>query len=120
MLNFDYIGEIIKHKLLRMKGKAHDFHEKEKTNEIKKSNDILLGKLFEISRGKHSLIGGLQNNSPSFSLKSLNYVQKSKEFERIDNENEKIMERILSQGIFALTEFYTNFYYLIYSFYNIK
>lgn len=85
-----------------MKNKAHDFHEKEKTNDIKKSNDILLEKLLNISQGKHSLLGSIQNTSPTFSLKSLNHKQKMREYERIDYENEKMIERILSQGIFTL------------------
>lgn len=57
----------------------------------------MLGKLFEISKGKNSYMASLKSSSQS-SLKSLHYVQKKREIERIEAENLKMMDRIMHQG----------------------
>ena len=77
----------------------------EKINEIKRRNQILLEKLLDISKGKRvrSLVHSWQCDVKQEHLlqgqvqaRSLNYQQKKKEAERIDAENQKIMERIVS------------------------
>ena len=65
------VGDLKKLRLLHIKSKAHDFHEKEKLNNIKKSNDLLLGKLLEISQGKHTFVGATKDLSAALSMKSL-------------------------------------------------
>ncbi|CDW76589.1 UNKNOWN [Stylonychia lemnae] len=69
-----------------------------KINEIKRSNQILLEKLLDISKGKRCEVKqeNLQLTLPQ--QKSLNYQVKKKEAERIDTENQKIMERIVNQN----------------------
>lgn len=57
--------------------------------DIKRNNQHLLDKLMDISKGKTS--SSNQNNirsvSHKFTSKSLNYISKKREAERIDKEN---------------------------------
>jgi hypothetical protein len=66
----------------------------EKIHGIKKSNQLLLDKLVEISKGKWSSVVS-HVGSPITGQKSLNYHKKKKEAERIDNENQRLMQRII-------------------------
>jgi Hemingway/CFA97 len=69
-------------------------------NEIKRTNQVLLERLLDISKGKNVSVGRHNELSPSQTTgpRSLNYINKRKEADRIDRENQKIMERIIKQG----------------------
>jgi hypothetical protein len=56
----------------------------------------LLEKLLDISKGKRSDVKQENFRLEKPPSKSLNYQLKKKEAERIDSENHKIMERIVS------------------------
>ena len=81
-----------------------------KINEIKKNNQVLLERLLDISKGKNvKLIDNrfilfikcqVKQENIAATLqapRSLNYILKRREAERIDRENQKIMERIIKQ-----------------------
>lgn len=73
----------------------------EKIIQIRKSNQILLDKLLDISKGKWSTVGHNGVNPPTtkkVAPKSLNHVAKKKELQRIDEENIKMMNRIVNQA----------------------
>ena len=79
----------------------------EKINEIRRHNQILLDKLVDISKGRQYYYLALYWRRPNHSVgapkkrehpKSLNYYSKKREAERIDLENQKIMQRIVKQG----------------------
>jgi hypothetical protein len=76
--------------------RAHEYLESKKIFEIKKNNQYLLDKLMEISKGKQSGTNQKNLKVPRGASKSLNYVSKKKEAERIDRENQKILSRILN------------------------
>lgn len=77
---------------------------------LNKTNDILLGKLLDISKGKNTFIANVSNSSSVQNLhsclvpthhhkvKSLHYLAKKHEFDRIEKENLKLMNRIANQG----------------------
>jgi hypothetical protein len=69
-------------------------------SEIKRTNQVLLERLLDISKGKNVSVGRHNEVSPSqvSAPRSLNYINKRKEADRIDRENQKIMERIIKQG----------------------
>lgn len=69
-------------------------------SEIKRTNQVLLERLLDISKGKNVSVGRHNEVSPSqvTAPRSLNYINKRKEADRIDRENQKIMERIIKQG----------------------
>ena len=71
-----------------------------KLNEIKRTNQVLLERLLDISKGKNVSVGRHNEISPGVATapRSLNYLNKRKEADRIDRENQKIMERIIKQG----------------------
>ncbi len=62
---------------------------------MKKNNQILLDRLLQISKGKQLSVGMArrQLNPP----KSLNYSKMKREAEKIDSENQKLLNRILQQ-----------------------
>ena len=100
---------MLKFRIINNKLKSHEFAENgtvressnlsEKINEIKRQNQILLDKLMDISKGKWvRLVSGVPNNLHHIQSsvkskdgkngpRSLNYVAKKKEAERIDHEN---------------------------------
>lgn len=62
---------------------------------------MLLTRLMEISKGKWSSVGTKGRNPPNTKKKgpkSMNYLNKKKELQRIDRENMKMMNRIIQQG----------------------
>ena len=63
--------------------------------EIRKNNAHLLDKLLYISKGKNCLVKQQNIKIEKPPSKSLNYISKKKEAERIDRENQKIMQRII-------------------------
>lgn len=67
--------------------KSHEEREKMRIVEIKKSNQVLLDRLLEISKGKTSQTNQKNLKVPRCASKSLNYFHKKKEAERIDREN---------------------------------
>ena len=56
----------------------------------------MLDKLLEISKGKQSCTNQKNLKVPRAASKSLNYVSKKREAERIDRENQKILNRIIN------------------------
>lgn len=68
--------------------------------DIKRTNQVLLERLLDISKGKNVSVGRHNELSPSIvsGPRSLNYLNKRKEADRIDRENQKIMDRIIKQG----------------------
>jgi hypothetical protein len=69
----------------------------EKMIEIKRNNQHLLDKLIVISAGKKCPFTQKNFLRPDYlQSKSLNYVVKKREAERIDYENQKIMMRIIN------------------------
>ena len=89
---------MLKLRILNNRLKSHEFEGNERINEIKKNNQLLLDKLLDISKGKFSA-PGMKAKQPKRKTgpKSLNYVTKKKELERIDRENMKLMNRIVNQ-----------------------
>ena len=69
--------------------KTHEYQESKRIVEIKRNNQHLLDKLMDISKGKSSSVNqkNLRSASTKFTSKSLNYVSKKREAERIDREN---------------------------------
>lgn len=93
--------ELLKLRIMNNKLKSHEFDENEKIIGIRKSNQVLLDKLLEISKGKWSSVGRKGVNVPAAKKvgpKSLNYLNKKRELQRIDQENIKMMNRIVNQG----------------------
>jgi hypothetical protein len=90
---------MLKLRILNNRLKSHEFEANERINEIKRNNQLLLDKLLDISKGKFAA-PGMQHKLPSKrgGPKSLNYVAKKRELERIDNENMKLMNRIVTQN----------------------
>lgn len=95
----DEKAELLKLRILNNKLKSHEFNENEKINEIKKNNQLLLDRLLDISKGKWAS-PGMKHKQPKKRMgpKSLNHVTKKRELERIDNENMKLMHRIVNQN----------------------
>ena len=95
----DEQSELLKLRILNNKLKSHEFVENEKINQIRRNNQLLLDRLLDISKGKWAAPGMRAKKMPKrVGPKSLNYVTKKKELERIDNENYKLMNRIVNQG----------------------
>lgn len=68
----------------------------ERIIEIKRNNQHLLDKLLLISKGKNSATNQKNLKVERGASKSLNYITKKREAERIDRENQKIMQRIIN------------------------
>ena len=71
-----------------------------------RNNQLLLDKLLEISKGKFAA-PGMNHKQPKKKRKgpkSLNYVTKKREMERIDQENMKLMNRIVNQNAMLNTK----------------
>lgn len=95
----DEQSELLKLRILNNKLKAHEFVENEKINEIRRNNQLLLDRLLDISKGKWAAPGmKAKVVRKRMGPKSLNYVTKKRELERIDNENLKLMNRIVNQS----------------------
>ena len=75
---------------------SHHQQERQKLGEIKRRNQHLLNKLLDISTGKQSKVNQKNLKVPRGASRSLNYVSKKREAERIDRENQKIMQRIIN------------------------
>lgn len=86
----------VKKNIMAIKIKTHEYNENKRIGEIKRNNQLLLGKLLEISRGKASATNQKNLKVPRGASKSLNYLSKKREAERIDRENAKILDRILN------------------------
>lgn len=86
----------LKKKILSSKIRSHEYHESKKIVDIKKNNQFLLDKLLDISKGKQSTTNQKNLKIPRGASKSLNYVFKKKEAQRIDRENQKILNRIIN------------------------
>lgn len=86
----------LKKSVMANKIRTHEYIESKKISEIKRNNQKLLGKLLEISKGKQSQTAQKNMKLPRGASKSLNYVSKKREAERIDRENQKILGRILN------------------------
>jgi len=84
-----------KSKMIESREKTLKFHNSEKALNIEKENELLLGKLVEISRKKkpNLLPGKAENNHPG----TLNGPSRRKEKDRIAMENEAFARRLLSQ-----------------------
>jgi len=84
-----------KSKIIESREKTLKFHNSEKALNIEKENELLLGKLVEISRKKkpNLLPGKAENNHPG----TLNGPSRKKEKDRIALENEAFARRLLSQ-----------------------
>ena len=95
----DEKSELLKLRILNNKLKSHEFVENEKINQIRRNNQLLLDRLLDISKGKWAA-PGMNAKKPKRRMgpKSLNYVTKRKELARIDEENSKLMKRILNQN----------------------
>lgn len=65
---------------------------------------MLLDRLLDISKGKWATPGMKARVPRRVGPKSLNYVTKKKELERIDNENIKLMNRIVNQNAMLNTK----------------
>lgn len=101
----DEKAELLKLRILNNKLKSHEFVENEKINGIKKNNQLLLDRLLDISKGKFAS-PGMKHRLPKTRKgpKSLNQVKKKKELERIDQENMKLMNRIVNQNAMLNTK----------------
>jgi len=75
--------------------KVLKFHKSEKFLEIERKNELLLGRLVEISRKRTNPLFPL--NEPTNNTKSLNNNARKKEKDRIAAENEAFARRLLSQ-----------------------
>ena len=73
------------------KSLIHSFFTLERIVEIKRNNQHLLDKLLLISKGKNSTTNQKNLKVERGASKSLNYITKKREAERIDRENQKIM-----------------------------
>lgn len=96
----DQDAEMLKLRILNNRLKSHEFEANERINEIKRNNQLLLDKLLDISKGKFAAPGmkHVQPKKKRAGPKSLNFVTKKKELERIDTENMKLMNRIVNQN----------------------
>jgi len=84
-----------KAKFTESREKAIKFHISEKTNAIEKDNELLLGRLVEISRKKPGVLAAVKSES---SLpRTLNGPSRRREKNRIAAENEAFARRLLSQ-----------------------
>ena len=75
----DEEAELLKLRILNNKLKSHEFEENEKIISIRRSNQVLLERLLEISKGKWSSVGNKGTNAPAAKKKgpkSLNYLNK--------------------------------------------
>ena len=96
---------MLKLRILNNRFKSHEFKANERINEIKKNNQLLLDKLLDISKGKYAAPGmKAKIRKKRIGPKSLNYVTKKKELERIDQENMKLMNRIVNQNAMLNTK----------------
>jgi len=77
----------IKSVIMNNKMKTHEMEENRKIEEIRKNNAHLLDKLLYISKGKKCLVKQSNLRVERAPSKSLNYISKKKEAERIDREN---------------------------------
>ena len=87
---------MIKNVIRHNKIKTHEIEENKKVEDIRKNNAHLLDKLLEISKGKHCKVSQQNCKVKTAPSRSLNYVNKKKEADRIDRENQKIMDRIIN------------------------
>jgi hypothetical protein len=95
----DERSELLKLRILNNKLKSHEFVENEKINQIRRNNQLLLDRLLDISKGRWAAPGmKAKKLKRKTGPKSLNYVTKRKELARIDEENSKLMKRILNQN----------------------
>lgn len=109
----DEKSELLKLRILNNKLKSHEFVENEKINQIRRNNQLLLDRLLEISKGKWAAPGikaRVKKPKRRVGPKSLNYVTKRKELARIDEENSKLMKRILNQNPIMSTKKLENEY----------
>lgn len=101
----DEKSELLKLRILNNKLKSHEFVENEKINQIRKNNQLLLDRLLDISKGRWAAPGmKAKQRKRRVGPKSLNYVTKRRELERIDNENMKLMKRIVNQNAMLSTK----------------
>lgn len=101
----DERSELLKLRILNNKLKSHEFVENEKINQIRRNNQLLLDRLLDISKGKWAAPGmRARKVKRRAGPKSLNYVTKRKELARIDEENSKLMKRILNQNAMLSTK----------------
>ena len=77
----------IKAVMMHNKVKTHELEENRRIEEIRKNNSHLLDKLLYISKGKNCLVKQANLRVERAPSKSLNYISKKKEAERIDREN---------------------------------
>jgi len=84
-------------KLNHMRVQNFKFQHLEKSQAIDKDNQILLGRLVEISKQKKSKLVPVKSEA-SLSTKTLNAPYRKRELERIANENEALARRLLSQN----------------------
>jgi hypothetical protein len=82
-------------KLLHSRNQNSKFHNSEKHLAIEKDNELLLGRLVEISRKKQNPLFAVSD--PLAQQKSLNNNFRKKEKDRIAAENEAFARRLLSQ-----------------------
>ena len=74
---------------------AVEYLEKEKAHAIRRENEALLSKLLEIAEGRQLSVGKHTVRQPK-GPRSLNYGVKKAQAERIDQENEQLMVKILT------------------------
>jgi len=84
-----------KGRLGEVREKSIKFHNTEKAVQIEKDNELLLGKLVEISRKKKNNLFPIVNEN--LHNKSLNAPSRKREKDRIAMENEAFARRLLSQ-----------------------
>lgn len=89
---------MMKNQLNNYRIRSHEYQESIKTSEIKRSNQVLLERLMDISKGKGCAVKQENLAQTLQAPRSLNYILKRREAERIDKENDKIMRRIIRQG----------------------
>jgi len=85
----------LKSKLFEVREKGLKFHNSEKALAIEKDNELLLGRLVEISRKKPGVLA--QVKSESNLPRTLNGPSRKREKNRIAAENEAFARRLLSQ-----------------------
>lgn len=90
---------------------VHHLRIRKSLSRLNKNNDILLGKLLQISKGKNTHLKKVNGDtsritsgsqilisSESGPIKSLHYFRKKREFDRIEKENMRMINRITNQG----------------------
>ena len=90
--------EAITDQIKQTKTQSHQFKQLEKNSEINRENQILLGKLVEISSGKWSSVTKAKAKKKVIkNKKSLNYGYRRAEYERIERENAAFAQRLLQK-----------------------